>query len=237
MIFFTDITTNASNYCLLNIKRYHDKRKAHKILCFIDPSVYELKDRGEFSKITDLHALAQGGLLPNEYLSIDYPCDMNEALSEEFIAKSNANNLRYADNLQYICTVQSKFQDFLDFRLNWEYLENEIIFMDKIIGIGNLCRIMRPNAFTENVIQYIIDHTSAGQWVHFYGLSLALMRRYIPMLEENGLIISVDSTKWTKAVNNTLKLAHGVCARKDTRDLFFLEYIKKIEEFAAEVVY
>ncbi|NMC60186.1 MAG: hypothetical protein GYA51_12520 [Candidatus Methanofastidiosa archaeon] len=77
MKFFTDISTQISNFCLLNIKQYNNQKKYRKTLIFIDPSVYELKDSAEYSKIELLHELASGRLLENEYISIDYPCDMN----------------------------------------------------------------------------------------------------------------------------------------------------------------
>ena len=231
MKFFTDITTNASNFCLLNIKKYYDPRKESKKIVFVDPGVYELKKHREYSQIELLQQLAQGELKENEYLSIDYPCDMNLQYADEFIAKSIENNLRYAENPQYICTIQFRFQDFDSFRENWEHLECWVNFPQKIIGIGNLCRIMYPNEFTNDVFEYIISHTSKGQQIHFYGLSLRLIKTYIPLLERAGLVITLDSTKWTKAVTNTLKLAHGVCCRKATRDLYFFSYMDEIRPY------
>ena len=76
MIFFTDITTDASKYCLLNIKRYSDLRKYEKLVVFVDPSVYELTKSTEFSMVDEMHSmLKEGALRRNEYISIDYPDD------------------------------------------------------------------------------------------------------------------------------------------------------------------
>lgn len=108
LIFMTDITTDASNYCLLSIKKYNDKRKEKKKLFFIDPGVYELVKTNEYSHITELHELVPN-LKENEYISIDYPCDMNPKYTKEFIEKSYQNNVRYASNLHYICTIQMHF--------------------------------------------------------------------------------------------------------------------------------
>jgi len=263
MIFFTDITTNASNYCLLNIKKYNDFRKFKKKQIFVDPGVYELRTAVEYKHITLLHELAAGGLTENEYISIDYPCDMIDVPIKDidtglekwmknpsknktsniknynnveyikqcdvFIQKSIANNLKYKENSQYICTIQFKFRDFDDFKIQWEYLSSKIEFEKKIIGIGNMCRIMQPNTFTDKVMTYILNHTSQGQWIHFYGLAKKLIDKYVPLLEQKGLIISVDSTKWTRAVTKELKLANGVCCKKHNRDLFFTEYMKAIK--------
>ena len=115
-----------------------------KKIIYIDPSVHELKNSAEYSKISLLHELANGKLRENEWISIDYPCDMNEAYTDLFIEKSIKNNIKYRDNTHYICTIQFRFMDIKDFVRQFEYLEEQIDFTKKIIGIGNLCRIMNP---------------------------------------------------------------------------------------------
>src|SRR6056297_1806358 len=99
MLFFTDITTDASKYCMLNIKRYGDPRKRKKKMVFVDPGVYELKKSNEYSEIDRLHKIAQNPQL-FEWISIDYPCDMrpnDPEIAELFVQKSIENNWRYKD--------------------------------------------------------------------------------------------------------------------------------------------
>jgi hypothetical protein len=76
IFFMTDISTDASHYCLLNIKKYDDKRKDTKQIIFVDPGVMELKKMDEYKYVEKLHWLANNNLKSNEYISIDYPCDM-----------------------------------------------------------------------------------------------------------------------------------------------------------------
>lgn len=228
MIFFTDITTNASHFCLCNIKRVHDPRLSQKRTVFIDPSVYELKHAVEYSHIEELHEIARTG---TQYVSIDYPCDMNPLHSDEFIEKSIRNNLQYKDNPFYICTVQSKLHSYDDFKRQFEYLHEQIYFPSKIIGIGNLCRIMRPTAFTDYVFALLRKYKEYQY--HFYGLSLALIKRYCGAFPN----CSVDSTKWTFPVSRTLKENYGHYCLKNTRDIFFLEYMSRIRQTIPDLQY
>ena len=230
MRFFTDISTEISRYCLLNVKQYNNPKKEKKSLIYIDPSVYELKDSDEYSKIDLLHELASGKLKENEYISIDYPCDMNIAYTDLFIEKSIKNNLRYKDNEKYICTIQFKFEDFHDFKYQFEYLEEQIDFSRKIIGLGNLCRIMYPNVFMDEVFDYLRQRPYQ---YHFYGLSLRIIKKYIIHFPT----CSVDSTKWTRACNNTLKSQYGLKCKKANRNAFFEEYMKEIEKSGILVEY
>lgn len=226
MIFFTDIQTNISNFCLLNIKQINNIRLKKKFIYMIDPSVYELKDKSEYSKINELHEIA----MSNQHLiSIDYPNDMNPIYSDIFIEKSIKNNLLYRFNEKYICTIQFKFQDISDFIKQFEYLEELIDFSTKIIGIGNLCRILRPNEFTDKVFTYLMKKP---YYFHFYGLGLALIKKYLPYFPN----CSMDSTKFTKAVNTKFKKENGVCCRKHNRDKYFLAYMNEISKFV-NVIY
>lgn len=235
LYFFTDIQTDISNYCLLNINKYSNEKKNKKKVCFIDPGVYELVRSNEYSHIDILHELASGKLLKNEYISIDYPCDMNLQYQDEFIEKSIKNNLKYKDNPQYICTIQFKFQDFSDFKKQFEYLEEQIDFSKKIVGIGNLCRIMKVNEFTEKVFHFLLKKPKYQY--HFYGLALILIKKYISSFLYREQIVSVDSTKWTRACNYTIKNKFGVNCTKKNRDLFFLEYIKELKKYIPNIIF
>lgn len=226
IIFFTDITTNCSNFCLLNIKQYSKKKHLNKFLYLIDPSVYELKNNIEYSQIDLLHSIAKEN---KELISIDYPCDMNLEYSDLFIEKSIQNNLKYAKNNCYIATIQFKFLDFIDFKKQFEYLEENIDFTQKIIGIGNLCRILSSNEFTDKVFKYL---NSKKYFYHFYGLGFRLIKKYIHLFD----FCSIDSTKWTKAITNDFKLQNGVCCRKFNRNKYFLKYISELSKFA-EIIY
>ena len=232
MRFYTDITTNASNYCLLNVNHYDDKRKLQKKAIMIDPGVYELKHAREYSRISFLHRLAELG---QDVMSIDYPCDMNPKYSKEFVLKSFENNVRYVDNLNYICTIQHKFKDFDDFVRQYEDLEFVFKRPGKILGLGNLCRINRPDPFVDAVMFYLLMHHPFGSRMHVYGAPLWLIRKWGPALDYY-FQLSVDSTKWTRAVNNELKGKYGLNASKAHRDEFFNEYITTIRQAGIEVV-
>ena len=233
--FFTKPQAGLSSYCLMNIKDYHKKEKfGKKIIYFIDPSVYDLVENEEYSKIDLLHDLAKGKLQQNEFISIDYPCDMNERYSRLFIEKSIENNLKYKDNMNYICTIQSKFMDFEDFKNQFEFLESKIDFSKKIIGIGNLCRIMYPCKFTDEVFRFLSEKQKEHDYFyHIYGLSMRLVRKYLPKL----LFCSSDSTKWTRAVTNELKSLYGLNCNSKTMDLYFLEYMKTLRSFLSNISY
>lgn len=234
--FFTDITTAASNYCLLHAARYHDPRKATKKVVFVDPGVYQLTTGAtEYKDIDLLHALAGGATLPNEWVSIDYPCDMNLALQDYFVQKSVENNLRYARNEKYICTIQYRFQDRRDFVARFRELEH--VWLEsprKIVGLGNLCRIMRPNAYLNSVFEFLHENLPRGTRIHVYGPALAVIGRYFPRLCRR-FQVSADSTKWTRAVTDLFKRENGVCCRKHNRDDFFMAYIKKLRHLGLEV--
>lgn len=217
LTFYTDIQTQISNFCLCQVKGLPKTDKKNDVI--VDPGVYELKKSTEYSQIAELHKIACEG---KRKISIDYPCDMNLNFSDLFIEKSKANNMKYLWNSNYICAVQYHFMDINDFEFQFKWLEERIDVKHKIIGIGNLCRIMRPNRFTDLVFDFLLQKPYK---FHFYGLSLALINKYLTQFKQD---ISVDSTKWTRAVSNDLKSAFGVCCRKNTRDLYFLEYIRSI---------
>lgn len=236
LIFFTDITTDVSNYCLLNVKKYNDTRKEKKKVVLIDPGVHELAKMPEYSKIEFLHKLAGGALRENEFISIDYPSDMNPKFQDQFIEKTIQNNIKYRDNPQYIATVQYKLHDPRDFEFRLKQLLEFVDPRKKIIGFGNLCRIIHPNRYTDLVFKIIRETVPFGTRLHFYGLSLKVIKKYLPRIASK-YIISVDSTKWTRAVNDTLKKTYGVACRKDNRDIFFLAYINELKKYFDEIIF
>jgi hypothetical protein len=162
----------------------------------------------------------------DEYITIDYPCDMNVEKYQLFVDKSVANNFRYAGNDHYVCTIQSRWQDLADFKARAKELEPILCNPKKIIGIGNLCRIMWPTAFTEYVFDFI-SATYPGRRVHIYGLAYSMIKRYVPRLERRDMVVSVDSTKWTKISKGHKGIDRG------TR---FANYIKKIQKLGIEVI-
>ncbi len=238
LVFFTDITTKISNFCLLNIKSYHNRKKCSKKIIYIDPSVYQLVKTDEYSKVDFMHILLEQNLLrENEWISIDYPCDMNAQYTQLFIEKSYHNNIKYKDNLKYICAIQSEFYNFQDFVKQSERLRSVWEIPGKIIGIGNLCRIMRPDSFTNNVMRYIRNNMS-GHKIHFYGMALKVLKgSHFKSLLYNDFQISVDSTKWTKAVSSTLKNKYNINTNSKNRNEFFLEYMKNLEKNGIWVEY
>jgi hypothetical protein len=228
MIFYTDHSTKVSNYCLLNVKQYG--KVTGKKDYMIDPSVYELKNATEYSKIELLHELAQNPK-PNETISIDYPCDMNIVHSDDFIAKSKENNMRYKENPQYICTVQSYFNDYHNFRFELAWLAERIDLSKKILGVGNLCRIFTPTKVTDWILRELRDVAieRGVKRIHFYGLSMKMIESVYSWFKHEDIIISVDSTKWTRRVHTRPPLDKAICCRKETRDIYFLEYIKELK--------
>lgn len=232
MIFFTDYRTKVSRFVLLNIRHYPLRDKWRKMI-FIDPSVYELKHREEYSRIKFMkNLLYKNKLRDNEYISIDYPCDMLEGLrytwyGRMFVRKTMENNMEFKDNPHYICTVQFKKEDHKSFKRNFDYLKEEIDFSERIVAIGNLCRIMGvKNSFMRNVKKKLIKEAKEFSWLHFYGLSMKSMRYLINDLQRanKDMTISVDSTKWTFSDR-----FDTICCRKTNRNLYFLDYMKKLK--------
>lgn len=216
---------------MANIKYYGNKKIKEKEIVFYDPDVYSLRDGNEYPKIKLLHEIASGvkPLKKNEYISIDYPCDMNLKFQVEFIRKTVENNIKYANNRRYICTIQSKFKNIKDFRFNLYKLEDIWSNTGKILGIGNLCRIIYPNKFMDMVFTEMYKIAKKVKQFHFYGLSIRNIKRYIPRLLVTS-DVSVDSTKWTRAVDNSLRIPYGLQSTSSNRQEFFERYIYNIEK-------
>jgi len=223
-------------------------------MVFIDPSVMELRYSQEYSQIDRLRFYAQIGNLPEKhFISIDYPCDMNLEMAELFIKKSIENNWKYAENPQYICTVQYDFLDFEDFKRRMEELRPIYAGKKKIVGLGNLCRLFvsatdrksdaEQYRYMKKIIHYIIQHKDDFYWIHIYGLALFGIKEFLPLLAYHNIQISVDNTKWTRPATTRLKNKYmipqtqtqliptrcpGLGCSTDTRDEFFLVYMKEI---------
>jgi len=229
MKFFTTYYVEKSRFCLANISDYLRQDLSKKELIFIDPQISNLLKHSDYLNINKLHELAQPEALPNnQYISIDYPSDMFPERTAEFIERTNQNNERYGDNPQYITTIQyhlsmekglradgfwakeaeGKISDFESFKREFERNKPFFFKRKKILGIGNMCRILNPNQLTDKIFHYIIQQHRGNSlfkneknlyWVHFYGLAKRLILKYVPLLEYNQINVSVDSTKWTIA--------------------------------------
>jgi hypothetical protein len=200
--------------------------------------VYELKKVDEYPMVDFLHKItSERSLAENEWISIDYPADMKIKKTKEFIEKSIQNNYLYKDYDKYICTIQSGFRSVESFIKRADELRDIWSKEGKIIGIGNMCRILTTSKnhryFLENVFEYIKTEM-AGKRVHFYGLAKQLIVKYVPMLEKKKIEVSVDSTKWTRC-DEEYKLKHGVCARSHNRDDYLLRYMKGLENKGIKV--
>ncbi|MFW9881678.1 MAG: hypothetical protein ACFFG0_52095, partial [Candidatus Thorarchaeota archaeon] len=230
--FLTEVKNLDSNCSLTHINLYENILKFKKLFNFIDPGVHYLLKNDNYPHLKKLHKLASGNLLSNEFISIDYPGDMFPSKSQEFIKRSIQNNFKYADNPKYICTIQfniSRFiqndrvklpiakpsiNDFPSFKENFEILENIFLGKNKILGIGNLCRVFEPNKFMDKITSFLIAKSRGDslfknerkiKWIHFYGLSKSCIKRYIPIFLYNGIIVSADSLKWTRASSKNLR--------------------------------
>jgi hypothetical protein len=228
LIFFADINTDASNFCVTHIDKEADPRLKNKQIVFYDPKVLILKKRPNYPNNIKLHHKVRR-LRNNEFITIDFPSDHNPKFEDQFIFETNQNNLLYKDVDNYINTIQFKLNDFVsfieNFHLNRPIWENN---QNKIIGLGNMCRIMSPNIITDKIF-YTINNTISNRWVHFYGLSCKVIMEYFPRLNSTN-IYSTDSTKWTRSVNSKIRRLYGSYCVKDTRSEFFLGYMEHISK-------
>jgi hypothetical protein len=227
--FFTYYGMPISNYCLLNIKDYDKGISLPKKEFMIDPGVYELKKAKEYSCIDQLHAIAQAN---QQYISIDYPCDMNKQYAGIFVRKTNANIRRYCHNDKYIITVQHKFHNYPSFSKNFH--QYAYWMKGKVVGIGNICRLFYIDSFTDKVFHLLNTSPIRHDVIryHFYGLGMRLIKKYLVDADFNW---SVDSIKWTKAVNNYLKVKYGLNAKRRYYNEYFLAYMDTIREAGVDI--
>lgn len=209
-------------------------------MVFVDPGVYELKKVDEYPMVDFLHKItSERSLAENEWISIDYPADMKIKKTKEFIEKSIQNNYLYKDYNKYICTIQYGFKSVESFIKRADELRDIWSKENKIVGIGNMCRILTTSKnhryFLENVFEYIKTEM-AGKRVHFYGLAKQLIVKYMPMLEKKKIEVSVDSTKWTKC-DSEYKKNHSLnCSTKERND-YLQRYIENLRKLKIDVEY
>jgi hypothetical protein len=180
-----------------------------------------------------------------------------KAKCQAFIAKSIANNYRYATNLHYICAIQSYWMALDDFYFRMKELEPIYAGKQKIVALGNLCRLLinrktmnhtsAEYKYFKKVVEYIIQNKTKFYWIHIYGMSLYAIKAFMPLLEYTcpNIIFSVDSTKWTRPCNKTIHAKYvkspdqhqlfptkispfGMGCTKDTRNEYFLAYMTEI---------
>ena len=237
MKFFTDKTVE-NDYLLIKIKDFIKMRennptklKQYKEI-LIDPGVYDLKKSDKFSWEGQINIDKFINILNNnQYISIDYPCDMNLKYQQLFIQKTYENIEKYRNNKHYIITVQSKFYDFDSFKENFDKCI-KINSKSNFLAIGNICRINQLNYFIIRVIIYCLKNIG-NKRLHFYGLNFRAIKFLYRQAKYYRIPynqISFDSTKWTRAVDNNLKQMNNgkVGCLKNTRQLFFDYYKDKL---------
>lgn len=238
MEFYTDPRGIECDYALVKIQDYlKHKDKLHHKKILIDPGVYDLTPanqekknlHGEYSFEKDFDVKAFLNSLPeNHYFSLDYPSDMNLELTDLFLQKTWDNALKYHSHKNYIVTVQSKFLNYMSFK-EWFDKYNQLNIKSGILGLGNLCRIFNPTEFVKTVLGYAFSHCNASiNSIHIYGLAMANIPYAYKMSRKFKINLSIDSTKWTRAVNELLKACHGVNCRARSRQLFFEMYKETI---------
>jgi hypothetical protein len=208
IVFMTHLECSSSRFCVLNIKKIKEKRKELRKLIFIDPAVLDLRDYHYYVNESAMIGLIESTLREHEFISLDYPVDFarDENESLEFVEKSYENNMRWKDNLHYICCIQSRHNDYDDFVLQYERLRPIFANKKKILGIGGACsHTKRPNEFTDKVFNYLSEHASEIYWVHFYGIKTPLISAYIDRLQMYApLRISFDSTQYQFLADSSL---------------------------------
>lgn len=239
--FFTDDTVQ-KKFVLLNIKKilrkgFH-KKHPFKIL-FIDPSVYELRTSKEYSRITWFTKENIENLPPNTFFSLDYPPDMNTEHTDLFLKKSWKYAKMFQSCPKAIITVQSKFNNYQSFKEAFDrYLKLEI--KSGILGMGNFCRIMFTTEFIKKTFRLILTCYKENEnikWIHFYGSALRLIRYIITTFRFEDVIVSFDSTKWTRACTSELKRRTKI--EKPTRivrlNIYFQAYVEQIDKYINQI--
>jgi len=241
MKFFTDRTVE-NDFLLIKIKDYIRLReKGEKFSkwkeVYIDPGVYELKKRDEYSwrnlkqnydQILDF----LDSLPEKHYFSLDYPSDMNIEYQEYFLEKTWRMAKKYHSHSQYIVTVQSKFNNY------WNFIEcfdkyNNLDIKSGIMGLGNMCRFAFLNEYMKHVIPYAFKNCNHER-IHIYGLCLRAIPYAYKLSKRFGIELTTDSTKWTRTVNPEFRKSlgenHRACCGKEERQLFFDQYLIEIRK-------
>jgi hypothetical protein len=255
MRFFTDHTVK-HNLLLMQINRYLRKReedpsffdKYNEVL--IDPGVYELGDRKEYSWRDDVDVGEFLDSLPdNHYFALDYPCDMNHERTQLFLNKTWETAQEYCDHPQFIVSVQSAFKSFISF-VYWFQKYNSLNCKSRFMAVGNLGRLQCTSRVEKNLAKSIILHAlkhANAQRLHFYGLTIRVFPFLVMNEDKYKINCSVDSTNWTQAVNKKCKsklhesmdapvVGSGLrSCNKETRQLFFDEYLRRINAYNDEL--
>lgn len=255
MIFFTYPEGIVNNYAIINCRFYmnfkkktvdYDKineyAKKYRVL-FLEPEVLILRKQPyyRFEKWLNVHDFLSK-LPDNCYFSLDYPSDMNEKYTNRFALKTLYNIEKYNYSEHYIITTQSKFMDFNSFKQYFDFV-NGMRNKSNILAIGNLCRLFsiqkNVKSFMVKLLKYIRYNINFSyyKWVHIYGLGLHYVKVFYDLFKDAPLILSFDSTKWTRACSVSLKNEHGVSCNKNTRQLFFNEYMKVMQVRKIPVLY
>jgi len=231
MKFFTDPQGIKCDFPLIKIQNYLRDPPKNKEEILIDPGVYELTPKiqerlgldGKYSweeKINIRDFL--DGLPSHCYFSADYPCDMNLDYTELFLKKSWDNAVKYCDHPQYLVVCQSVLANYDSFK-EWFDKYNALEIKSGILGLGNICRIFFLTDYIKNSLNYAFSHCNHKR-IHIYGLALRIIPYAYNLANEYGIELSIDSTKWTRAVNEQLKQFYGVSCRKERRQYFYEMY-------------
>ncbi len=230
MRFFTDKTVK-NDYLLIKIKDYlklKDFSRWKEI--YIDPGVYDLTKHHKFSWEDKINITEFLESLPeNHYFSCDLPSDMNLKYKKLFLEKSWKYAQMYSYHTQFITTVQFYHNDYLSFIENFNRYNN-LEIKSRILGIGNYCKHFFNNEFVKHTLGYIFNNCKHPK-VHIYGLAL----RLIPIAEKlairNDIELSIDSTKWTRLVNNKYyeRCENRRSCNSKTRQTFFDIYMEEIK--------
>jgi len=230
MRFFTDKTV-VNDYLLIKIKDYFKLKDFSRWReVFIDPGVYELTKGPEYSWFQNNKQIVDflDSLPPNHYFSMDYPCDMNEQYTEEFIEKTWYHARLHHSHPNYIVTVQYKFHDYMSF-VEWFDKYNALNIKSRILGLGNICRLFYKDQYIKHALPYAFKNCRHPR-IHVYGLALRLIPYANSLAKKYGIELSVDNTKWTRACTNELKLKHGLNCNGKNRQEYFDEYLKAIKK-------
>lgn len=245
MKFFTDKTVKENKYLLIKLQDYRNGKTDLNVYdeVMIDPGVYELIKSLKYSWEENFNIREFLDTLPdNHYFSADYPPDMlldglkNEEfgwdyfmkVSKLFIHKTWDNAVKLCDHKNYIVTCQSYFENEKSF-YKWFDRFNSLDIKSGIMGIGNLCRIHYLQDYIKRVLDYVFKNVSVNV-VHIYGLGLRITPYAYRLSKIHGVKLTVDNTKWTRAVTQELKESEGLCCSSNNRQMYYEEYMKRLSQ-------
>ncbi len=172
-------------------------------------------------------------LKPNEYFSYDYPGDMNLKFQDHFLTRTWDNAIHYCYHPQYIVTAQYRFNDYWSFT-KWFDKYNALDIKSGIMGLGNICRIHHLTEYIKHALGYAFKNCKHPR-IHVYGLAMKNIKFAYRLANKYNIELSIDSTKWTRCINNDLKKDHGLNCNSKNRQLFFDTYIETLRERGMKV--